>query len=135
MGEDDYRERIEKRLRPVLEAMELEAQERERKLVEADPKEHSLTKIMAGKSNYLAWPAKRIETKRIVDGQERVHVSEVTFCYATGRNIAGYFLAWRETMDLTSLRGKRDRWVSFKKRRVARDWAERARDIHNEKIS
>ena len=85
MGEDDYRERIEKRLRPVLEAMELEAQERERKLVEADPKEHSLTKIMAGKSNYLAWPAKRIETKRIVDGQERVHVSEVTFCYATGR--------------------------------------------------
>jgi hypothetical protein len=129
MGEDDYRERIERRLQPFLQRMELEAQDRERKLVEADPKKHSTTTIMAGKSNYLRWPAKRI----VDDEQERV--SEVHFCYSTGRNIAGYFLAWREVVELKGGVGKRDRWVAFKKRRVARDWAERARDIHNEKIS
>lgn len=131
MGEEDYKKRIEQRLQPFLEEMELAAQKRERELVEADPKKHQATTLMADHSRYRYWSGKNREKRRTVDGQERVHVSDVRFCWSTGRNIAGYYLAWREVIDSTTGEGRRDRWVAYKKRNLARSHAERAREIHD----
>lgn len=38
--------------------------------------------------------------------------SRVRFCYSTHRNVAGYYLVWREVV--TKKEGKRDQWDSTK---------------------
>lgn len=133
MGEEDYKKRIEERLRPHFERMELADQERERERVASDPKKYQTTTLMADHSRYRSWKGRDIQTTRAEEGREITHVSEVHFCYSTGRNIAGYFLAWREVWDLTTQVGRRDRWVAYKKRNLARSHAERAREIHDAK--
>lgn len=76
-------------------------QERFRKIqreAEEDPKKHKLTRVMApveydklgrrcaGGTNY------RYYNPGVLDGRG----SRVLFCYSTGRNVAGYFLSWRQ---------------------------------------
>ena len=101
-----------------IEQTSMEVEERQ---AQADPKRHKLSRIMErGKSlSYRYVPAGR-------NGRG----SKVWFCYACNRNVAGYYLCWRqiETKDAV----KRDQWdaTPFKKdaidlaRRRARTYAE-----------
>lgn len=111
-------------LERVLMEMEISAQEVEREKIEADPKAHKTTGMMAGHSRYRYWSAKH----KLPTGER------VTFCYSTGRNVAGYFLAWREVWDVEKGEGRRDHWVADKKRKMACEHAKRACEIHDERM-
>lgn len=78
-----------------------------------DPKSNKLTTVFPPGSP-LRW--RYYSAGR--DGRGR----SVRFCYSTARNVAGYFLGWREVAGKES--GKRDRWTASKTRRIV---TERAR--------
>lgn len=80
----------------------------------ADPKRHKLSRVFEGKggTNYSYWRAGK-------DGRNRL----VLFCWSSHRNVAGYFLAWREVRG--QRQHKRDQWAARKSRKAARALAER----------
>jgi hypothetical protein len=79
---------------------------REREQVKADPETNRTTRIFVdGGSGYRYYSA--------INGRG----SQVRYCYSTRRNIAGYFLIWREVETKRQI--KRDRWDSTKTKRDA----------------
>jgi hypothetical protein len=89
----------------------------EREQAQADPKAHKLSKVMEKGANYDYYPAGK--TKRGYT---------VSFCWTTKRNVAGYFLGWRQVSKpatkAEAKRGmvstiKRDRWIARKSRKAA----------------
>lgn len=104
--------------------MQVEAHERQRKAVLADPAKHKLTLHFPEGSGGPNWRYCPVEKS----GWPRVR-----YCYATSRNLAGYFLGWRETVNKDGS-GKRDQWTASKRRNTVRDRAiERAR-AHNKRL-
>ena len=59
----------------------------------ADPKRHKLTTLFEGPANYAYWPAGR-----------DARGAKVRFCWSKHRNVAGYFLGWREVESKQSLK-------------------------------
>jgi hypothetical protein len=115
------------RFPPEIERMMLEMQveglERQRAAVLADPLKHKLTLHFpeGARLNWLyfkvaksAWP-------------------EVRYCYSTERNLAGYFLGWRETINRDGS-GKRDQWVASKRRKTVADKARSRSTAHNRRV-
>lgn len=103
--------------------MQLEANERQRAAVLADPVKHKLT---------LHFP----EDARMNSMFYRVKKAtfpEVRYCYATGRNLAGFFLGWRETINRDGS-GKRDQWVARRSRKAVCAIAERRWKAHNARV-
>jgi len=84
----------------------------ERLSAEADPKAHKLTRVMAKSLSYRWTPAGK-------DGRGRA----VYFCWSCHRNVAGYFLGWREVKGGRVT--KRDQWIARKCRRRAQELAHR----------
>lgn len=82
---------------------------------EADPQAHKLSPRFAKSARYRYWHAGR-------DGRGR----EVRFCWSTGRNIAGYFLTWREVIGKQG--GRRDQFSAKKSRKGARALAGKRRE-------
>jgi hypothetical protein len=76
--------------------------EREQKAAQADPQKHKLSRVLT-KSGYLYW-----------DGGKNGKGQTIRFCYSTHRNVAGYFLGWREIISKQTV--KRDRWCARKTR-------------------
>lgn len=76
-----------------------------------DPTAHKLSRVFAN-SAYLYLRAGK-------DGRGR----EVRFCWSTHRNVAGYFLGWREVVGKQG--GKRDRWTARRVRARVKEIAER----------
>jgi hypothetical protein len=111
-------------LEHIFREMEESAQAGERKRILADPKGHKTTRLMAGHLRYRYWSPKH----KLPTGES------VKFCYSTGRNLAGYFLAWREIWDAEKGEGRRENWVADKKRKMAREHARRACEIHDERM-
>ena len=93
MGQMDA---VNKLMRDMWADIERASMEREEKAAKLDPIKHKLSRVIRGGLRY-----KYYETK---NGRG----SQVRFCYSTKRNIAGYFLIWRETW--TAKQGKRDQW-------------------------
>lgn len=105
------------RIAGMLRDLEQADLERVQRRAEEDPKGHKLTKVFAGP---LRW---RYYQSRNGRGQTVRH------CYATTPNVAGYYLVWREVINKTDGRGRRDRWRATAKRTDARNIA---RDRHRE---
>lgn len=103
---DDYRERIRARLETHLLGMQLAEVE----VIRRDPAKHKLTLLMDGPLRYRFWRAGK-------DGRDR----QVRYCYSTGRNVAGYYLSWREVVGKRG--GKRDQWAARKLRKAASELA------------
>lgn len=86
----------------------------ERAAAERDPNAHKLSRVMAGPHglNYhYAWGGK--------NGRNQT----LWFCWSTHRNVAGYFLGWREVRGKRKVR--RDRWVARKSRIAVKKLAQR----------
>ena len=103
---NDYRERIRARLESHLLGMQLAEVE----VIRRDPAKHKLTLLMDGPLRYRYWSAGK-------DGRGR----RVRYCYSTGRNVAGYYLSWREVIGKRG--GKRDQWAARKLRKAASELA------------
>jgi hypothetical protein len=104
----DYRDDISKRLNEFWRDMERSSMEREEAAAKADPVKHKLTKVFSGPMNYRYYRTK--------DGRGR----EVRFCYSTVRNVAGYFLAWREVLNKDGT-GKRGGWIANRRKQTLID--------------
>lgn len=76
----------------------------------ADPRAHKLTRVTEN-TRYLYYSAGK-------NGKGQA----VRFCYATHRNVAGYFLGWREVIRKDGT-GKRDMWTARKGRKAVAELA------------
>jgi hypothetical protein len=85
--------------------MQVEALERRRKAVLADPVKHKKT-LDFPEGARMAWRYWEVKGKRF---------PRVRYCYSTERNLAGYFLGWRETINRDGS-GERDQWLANKRR-------------------
>ena len=87
---------------------------RESERAKADPKANKLTRVMEGRHGMRYWwiPAGK-------DGLGR----RVYFCWTRHRNVAGYFLGWREVNGKKLV--KRDMWIARKAKWRAKEVAER----------
>ncbi len=108
-------------LRPLVEDLNRKMRRAEEEAVLADPENHKTTRIGIKEGHYRYWTA--------LDDE---HGRKVRFCYTTMRNMAGYFLCFKEVRDKET--GFRDQWSARKLRRACKEKAERMRDRHNEKI-
>lgn len=94
--------------------MQLEANERERAAVLANPIKHKLT---------LHWPEDSGGPNTLHYTVKGKRGPEVSYGYTTSRNLAGYFLGFRETINRKTGRGKRDMWIASKRRKTVADKA------------
>lgn len=84
---------------------------REERKAQADPLAHKLSTVMTN-TNYRYVPAGK-------DGRGRT----VWFCWSSHRNVAGFYLGWREVRGKDG--GSRDQWVSRRVRKRVEEIAER----------
>jgi hypothetical protein len=104
----------------ILNTMASENMAIEERAAKANPKAHKLSRVMAGKYGL-----------RYVysDGGKDKRGRKIWFCRSTHRNVAGYFLCWRQVEtpakkkatkpgDLVSTI-KRDQWTGFKSKKSA----------------
>lgn len=92
----------------MLRDMQQAGLERAESAAKADPRAHRLSRVFpkGARMNWRYYRAGR-------DGRG----SEVRFCYTVERNVAGYFLAYRETR-YKSGNGKRDQWAASKSKKA-----------------
>ena len=83
--------------------------EREEAAAKANPQAHKLSRVFRD-SRYRFYEAGQ-------NGRNQV----VRFCYSSHRNVAGYFLGWREIEGKTQT--KRDQWTARKTRSAVADIA------------
>lgn len=109
-------------LRRFLIEGQISAIQRRREAVLADPERHKKT---------LEFPEGATMNYRFF----RVTKAgpEVRYCWSTGRNLAGYFLGWRETIRRDGT-GKRDMWLASKRRSVVKGYALQRRNAHQRKV-
>lgn len=90
----------------LLHDMERASRERIARLAEADPAKHKKARVFPRgvPASYRYFLAGK-------DGKGR----EVRFCYSVHRNVAGYFLGWREVVGKTQT--KRDGWLANRTKR------------------
>lgn len=84
--------------------------EAEKRRAEADPVKHKLSRVIEGGTGYSYY-----------DAGKNGRGSRVRYCYATNRNVAGYFLLWRET--LMAKKVTRDLWDATTSKKAAIRWA------------
>lgn len=87
--------------------------DREEAAAKADPVKHKKTKLFRGGLRYRYWPAGK-------DGRGR----EIRFAYTTTRNVAGYFLGFREVVKKDGS-GFRDDWFAHKRKQTIIDRQEK----------
>lgn len=97
---------------------EVMANERQRayEAAQADPECHKISCIFDGAARY-----------RYFESPARPRMREVRFCWSTVRNVAGYFLSWRER-DIGDGRWERDQFAARKVRKAAKALASRRHD-------
>lgn len=97
--------RVQQILAPLIMDMERDSMKREEERAKAEPLANKMTRV---------FPAKKMDY-RYWSGRDR-RGSTVRFCYSSHRNVAGFFLGWRETWYKGG-KVKRDKWISRRKRR------------------
>ena len=83
--------------------------EREEAAAKADPAKHKLSRVFED-ARY-----------RFYDAGRNGRGQAVRFCYSSHRNVAGYFLGWREVVGKKQT--KRDKWTARKSRSAVADIA------------
>jgi hypothetical protein len=91
--------------------LERDSRKLELERVKADPGKHKTTRLMA---------AGKPCSYRYALGAHGVR-----YCWTCWRNAAGYFLSFREIHDHEARQVRRDKWVAHKKRKLAKDTAQR----------
>ena len=95
---------VEAMLGKMIAEWEQESLRAEEKRIKADPLAHKLTTIFPrGDSGYLFWEVKSRGRR-------------YRYCYSTKRNVAGFYLGWREVLGKKN--GKRDMWLSRRVRKA-----------------
>lgn len=105
---------VQDMFRKLWQEIEQQNLERETRAAAADPLAHKLSRVMAGPHglSYRYVPAGR-------DGRGR----QVSFCWSVHRNVAGFYLGWREVVSRKQTR--RDQWLARRIRRRVMAIAER----------
>jgi hypothetical protein len=88
---------------------------REQRAAEADPRAHRLSRTFNGPggTNYhYVWGG--------LNGKGQ----SVYYCWSIHRNVAGYFLSWRQTRQKSGVT-KRDQWAARRARKAAQALAKR----------
>jgi hypothetical protein len=118
--------RINQRLAPVFREMERMNMEAEAAMAKANPRKHRLSTVMEnGRLSYRHWGA-------VKDRRGRT----IKFCWSSHRNVAGYFLAWREIETPTKRKGPakpgdclatitRDQWTARRTKKALVELQER----------
>lgn len=106
----------------MLLEMQLQRLELEAAAVKADPVRHKLTLQFpqGAKLNWLYWQVPKKQLPR------------VRYCYSTERNLAGYFLCWRETWN--GKVGKRDQFAASKRRATVKAKALQRFQSHKKRL-
>lgn len=101
-----------------LMAAEMEARRRQREAeaAQASPKEHKLSRVFPEGSNL---------NYHYVEAGHDGYGRRIRFCYSIHRNVAGYFLSWREVWSRAASAGKRDKWSARRQRKAARELAQK----------
>jgi len=115
--------RLPKEISDLMLEMEIDSRQRQRRAVLADPTKHKLT---------LLFPENSRMNSRYYK-VEKAGFPHVRYCYSTERNLAGYFLGWRETIGKDGS-GKRDQWVASKRRLTVHDKARDRAAAHNRRV-
>lgn len=96
--------------------LERDRLDREERNAKADPRAHKLSKVFANSAYRCVYAGR--------NGKNQ----SVWYCWSSHRNVAGYYLGWRET-HMRSGTVRRDQWAARKSRkavsRLARKRAER----------
>jgi hypothetical protein len=79
----------------------------EAKRAKADPVKHKLSKVFDNASY------------RYFSGEKDGRGRDLRFCYSCHRNVAGYFLAWREVIGKKE--AKRDGWIANRRKQTLID--------------
>lgn len=120
---------INSRLAPIFESFAKAQMERERDAAKANPLKHKLSTVMeAGQLSSRHWGVLR-------DGRGR----RVKFCWSCHRNVAGFFLAWREVETPVRRKGKpkpgdvlstivRDQWTARRTKKALEQLQKRRHD-------
>lgn len=115
--------RLPPEIESVMLRMQVDAHERQRAAVLANPARHKLT-------THFPEGARMNSRYCRVD---KAGFPVVRYCYSTERNLAGYFLGWRETIKRDGS-GKRDQWIASKRRVVVREKAISRARAHNSRL-
>lgn len=94
---------------------------REKVAAEADPLANKLSRVFKD-SSYRYFPMTNKKGQRVL------------FCYSVHRNVAGFFLGWRET-HLRNGKVKRDMWLSRRVRKRCVEIARSRRDKLNARLA
>jgi hypothetical protein len=121
---DESTRRLNEAFRDIIGRFEQDNMRNEAEAAKANPQAHKLSRVMAeGRLNY-----------RYYDGGRDRRGRRVTYCYSTGRNVAGYFLTWRQVEtpakrkatkigDLVSTI-ERDQWSASRSKKTIKGRAE-----------
>ena len=101
----------QQRLRLVLEYAERERLNAEAAAVARDPRAHRLTTVFDKPLTYTYWAVRGARTRTY-------------WCASNHKNVAGYFLIWRQR-HYRDGRVVRDKWDATTYKRIARDTARR----------
>jgi hypothetical protein len=112
-------------LQKMLLEMQIAQIESARSAVLADPVKHKLT-LQFPEGARMRWLYYEVKGKR---------GPRVRYCYSTERNLAGYFLAWRETWDPKRRRGKRDQFIASKRRKTVADKTRARHKAHEGRLT
>jgi hypothetical protein len=104
--------------------MQIESIERRRKAVLADPAKHKTT---------LEFPEDARMSSRYW-GDIKTRGKRYRYCYSTERNLAGYFLCWREVWHEKKGIGERDMFTASKRRLTVREQARKRHEAHKAKL-
>lgn len=106
--------------------MQIAGIERRRAAIVADPVKHKLALDFpeGARMNSRYWGKIKVSKNRTV-----------SYHYSTERNLAGYFLGWRETWDTKKGEGKRDQWIASKRRTTVHDKAKQRTDAHKKRLA
>lgn len=99
--------------------------ELEEKSAQIDPRSHRLSRTFSGPggTNYHYFTGGR-------NGKGQ----SILFCWSIHRNVAGYFLTWRQVRQQNGIT-KRDQWAARKSRRACIAIAQRRREAFNLKMA
>lgn len=114
---------LPREIQTMMMEMHVDMLERQRAAVLRDPVKHKLT-LHFPTGSRMSWRYCRVEKA----GWPRVR-----YCYSTERNLAGYFLGWRETVKKDGS-GKRDMWLASKRRTIVREKAIARARAHNKRV-
>lgn len=104
--------------------MEIQAIKSRRARVLADPVKHKAT---------LEFPEGARMNSRYCEVRGK-REPRVRYCYSTERNLAGYFLGWREVWHDKKGVGRRDQLIASKRRNTVRDKAIERRKAHEARL-